>query len=193
MKEIRCATEEEMILSFLQMELNSKRFRTDIVNIMSELNMPLSLVTDGNLKNFEQNKLRRQLLSAYRGYPNKQIFEKYPNNVVWKYVVLEAGDIDKFRYIDYSYWNELSNNTSLPTEGAKTVMKGKQVFDVSNDVFYDALNYLKAGKVFAPIILTTHDMETFRILEGHVRTTVYALNPGSEANTHAYVGVYHEK
>ena len=48
---------------------------------------------------------------------------------------LSSQDIDNIYYIDYDYWNELSNGTSKPTEAAKVIKSGKEIYEVSNQPF----------------------------------------------------------
>ena len=156
---------------------------------MKKLRCMEDLILNGDVTDEDENRQRAHLLGEYRGYPDREIFENVPQDISWRLCRLEAGDTDRLRYLDYSYWNELSNSTSLPAEGAKSVLSGRTVYGVSNDGYWNALQALHSGAVFPPLILLTGDEEKYLILEGHLRATVYAMKPGSENGAAAFVGV----
>jgi hypothetical protein len=75
----------------------------------------------------------------------------------WKLVELAVEDVKALRYIDYSYWNELSDNTHLVGVAAENVKRDKVVFDVSNAHFFDIAKAIKTGAQFAPIVVTRRE------------------------------------
>lgn len=187
MKLIRKATEAEMILEFLKGELNSKRFNEELNHVILELNLSTSIILDGDITNEDENRSRLNIMKVFRGYPDKELFNNFPKIKEWKYIELCAEDIDNIYYIDYDYWNELSNGTSKPVEAAKVIKSGKEIYDVSNQPFLDGVEYNKKNK-FSPIILITCNDEKFLIIEGHSRMTVYGFDPSKLDGTFAYVG-----
>lgn len=187
MNVIRNSNENEMILEFLKGEIKSNRFNKDLYKVLNELNIDENIIVNGNINKDEENKLRLNIMNKYRGYPNKELFENFPNIYEWKYAELNSNDIDKIYYIDYDYWNILSNNTSKSTIAAKVINSGKEVFDVSNKQYIDGLKYLDNNK-FPPIILITCNEIKYLIIEGHLRMTVYGLDPSKLNNTYAYIG-----
>ena len=187
MKIIRNTNEAEMILDFLKGELNSKRFNEQLIDIINNLNLKLNLVVDGDTSNSDENLLRLKIMKEYRGYPNKELFKNFPKIDNWSFVELASKDINKVFYIDYDYWNELSNNTSSPLEAAKNINNGIEIYDVSNQPFIDGAKYLENGK-FPPVILITCNDEKYLIIEGHSRMTVYGFEPSKLEGTYAYVG-----
>ena len=112
MKLIRKANEDEMILEFLKGELNSKRFNGSLDNIINELGLDSSIIFNGNIENKKENLDRLNVMKKFRGYPDNGLFENFPKINEWKYLELDEKDIDNIYYIDYDYWNELSNGTS---------------------------------------------------------------------------------
>ena len=81
-------------------------------------------------------------------------------------------------YIDYSYWNEISNGTRLPTEAAKTIRSGRPIFEMSTEGFLRIAVALRRGATFSELILVRAAVGSdIVVLEGHVRLTVYALVP----------------
>ena len=187
MKTIRISNENEMILEFLKGELNSNRFNEKLISILNELAYSSDIITNGDKGNQKENLLRLKIMEMYRGYPNKELFKNFPDIYEWKLVELSSEDIDNIYYIDYDYWNELSNNTSKPIEAAKNIKNGIEIFDVSNKPFLDGIEYLE-NRTFPPVILITCNNEKFLIIEGHSRMTVYGFEPSKLQGTYAYIG-----
>ena len=113
-----------MILEFLKGELNSKRFNGSLDNIINDLGLDSSIIFNGNIKNKKENLDRLNIMKKFRGYPDNGLFENFPKISEWKYLELDEKDIDNIYYIDYDYWNELSNGTSKPVEAAKVINSG---------------------------------------------------------------------
>ena len=187
MKLIRNCNEEEMILEFLKGELNSKRFNEALNTAINTLGLNSNIILNGNINDDRENIDRLKIMKNFRGYPDEELFERFPKIVEWKYLELNEKDIDNIYYIDYSYWNELSNGTSKPIEAAKVIKSGKVIYEVSNQPFLDGVEYNKTNE-FPPVILITCNDEKYLIIEGHSRMTVYGFNPSKLNGTYAYVG-----
>ena len=187
MKLIRKTNEAEMILEFLKGELNSKRFNEDLNNAINELGLDSSIILNGNTEDEQENNDILKIMKKFRGYPDEELFERFPNIQEWKFLELNESDIDNIYYIDYDYWNELSNGTSKPVEAAKVIKSGKEIYEVSNQPFLDGVEYNKTNK-FPPVILITCNNEKYLIIEGHSRMTVYGFNSNKLNGTYAYVG-----
>ena len=184
---IRKTNEAEMILEFLKGELNLKRFNEDLNNAINELGLDSSIILNGNIEDEQENNDRLKIMKKFRGYPDEELFERFPKIEEWKYLELNEKDIDNIYYIDYDYWNELSNGTSKPVEAAKVIKSGKEIYEVSNQPFLDGVEYNKTNK-FPPVILITCNNEKYLIIEGHSRMTVYGFNSNKLNGTYAYVG-----
>lgn len=188
MKILRASNEDEMVLSFLNGELNSERFKADLLNCLKILKTNMHIITNANLNNEKENQLRKQILAKYRGYgENSGLFENFPHVKKYSLCTFSHDDLKNIFYINYSYWNELSNHTSSPIEAAKNIKIGKTFFDVSNNQFIKGAQLLKSGITFEPMIFLTYDYSSFIILEGHSRITIYALQPENFKNINAFV------
>ena len=187
MKIIKESNEQEMILEFLKGELKSNRFNENLIKALKKLQLDEKTINNGNISNQNENLLRSKIMNLYRGYPNKELFENFPNIESWKYVKLDKNDINKIFYIDYDYWNELSNNTSSPLEAVKTIKSGKEIYEVSNKPFLEGVEYSKEHS-FPPIILITCNDEKYLIIEGHSRMTIYGFMPEKLESAYAYIG-----
>ena len=187
MEIIRNTNESEMILEFLKGEINSNRFNNELIKVLEQLNLNKDIIINGDISNQEENNNRLKIMSLFRGYPDKELFENFPIIDKWKFMKLSSEDINHIYYIDYDYWNELSSNTSSPIEAAKNINNGVEVYDVSNKPFLNGIKYLE-NNAFPPVILITCNDERFLIIEGHSRMTIYGFNPSKLEGTYAYVG-----
>lgn len=187
MEKLRISNEYEMILEFLKGEIESNRFNEKLNKILKQLNLNSSIINNGNISNEEENLLRLKIMKLFRGYPDDKLFKNFPKIDEWNFMKLSSQDIDNIYYIDYDYWNELSNETSKPTEAAKVIKSGKEIYEVSNQPFLDGIKYLKENK-FLPVILITCNNEKYLIIEGNSRMTVYGFDPSKLEGTFAYIG-----
>ncbi len=174
-------TEHEMVATFLRAELSSERFGPELVQLLHRAAVPPTVIEHPDVTNPDENAYRIRLLGEFRGYgQNRGLFEHFPSHVTWQRVALTPRELLQVKYIDYSYWNELSNGTRSPLEAAKTIRAGRTIFGVSNDGFLRAADALRHGAVFPELILVRPAVERpMVVLEGHVRLTVYALVPES--------------
>ena len=192
MKILRDSNENEMILNYLQAELFSSRFQDALLKSLKKFNFKQTLILNGDYLNEIENVKRKKIMKDYRGYPNTQLFQNFPQNIHWKYVEFEKDDIYNIFYINYDYWNDLSNNTSSCLEAAKNIRNGKISYGISKQTFFNGLKYLKKNN-FSPIILITSDKNKYLIIEGHLRMTIYGLNPIRFVGTFGFVGICSEK
>ena len=142
MKIIRNSSEDEMLLEYLKSEINSKRFGERLKKTLNELNISKDILLNGNLENKYENEQRKIIMEKFRGYPTEDIFERFPKELKWFYVQFEEGDIDKIFYLNWEYWNEISNGTSKPTEASKNIYNGVEIYGVSNEPYFKGLKYL---------------------------------------------------
>ena len=188
MKIIRKSSEDEMLLEYLKSEINSNRFSERLKKTLTELSISKDIILNGNLESEIENKQRKLIMEKFRGYPTEDIFERFPKEFNWFYVEFEEGDIDKIFYLNWEYWNEISNGTSKPTEAAKNIYDGVEIYNVSNEPYYTGLKYLESNNKFNPIVAITCNGKKFVLIEGHSRMTVYGMKPQLFIGTFGYVG-----
>jgi hypothetical protein len=169
-------SEDEMVACFLLGELTSARFGAGIRRALAAAGRSERLVADADLADPAANRARRALLATTRGYgENRDVFENFPSEVRWVRAALTAGELAQVRYIDYSYWNELSGGSRLPGDAAERIRAGTRVFGVSNSNFIAAARAVRRGECFPPLILAGPRPQRLVCLEGHLRLTAYAL------------------
>lgn len=173
MKYLRVASEDEVIVAFLEAELDNPRHaqrysqaRSDSghENISAE-----ELLAEG------KSLQRKEGFIAARGWPDSMLFEGFPKHPTWSYFELEDNDLEKLVYIDYSYWNELSSNTRSPMVVAKNIKENIIVYGQGNDQFEGIAEAVRAKKHFPPLVLGKISNSKFIIIEGHARATGFAL------------------
>jgi hypothetical protein len=170
-------TEDEMILEFLQGEIDSPRFQSKIIEGAEKLGINIRCIKLPNRENPNENKERRALLEYYRKFSSRQgLFGGFPTDVRWYRQTISKSEFENsVFYINYDYWNELSKGTSLPKVAAETIKEGIEVFGKSNAHFLQAAQENKNGKQF-PLMILAKVKDRYVIVEGHLRATAYALN-----------------
>jgi hypothetical protein len=170
------SSEDEMVACFLLGEMTSSRFGAEIRRALAELGRSEHLLTDADLADPAGSHTRRALLAVTRGYgENRGVFEGFPTRVRWIRAVSTGDELARVRYIEYSYWNELSGGSRLPGDAAERIRAGVRVFGVSNGRFIAAARAVRRGQRFSPLILAGLRPETLVCLEGHLRLTAHAL------------------
>ncbi len=184
---IRESNEAEVILEFLKGEINSTRFSENLNNVLKELNIDKSIIVSGDINNKKENLIRLEIMHKFRGYPNEDMFNNFPKINEWDFYEFDSSDLEHCYFIDYDYWNELSSNSSLPRNAAHNILKGLEVYDVSNEQYTNAKRYLENGGSFPPVVLITCNEEKYLIIEGHLRMTAYGLYSGF-SKAYAFIG-----
>ena len=165
-----------MIACFLGAELTSTRFGPAIQAALAAAGHPESLLTHPDLTDAAANVARRAVLAATRGYgEHRELFDVFPDDVTWTRAVLTPAELAAVRYMDYSYWIELSGGTRLPADAARRITAGLRAYDIPNDGAIAAGQAAKAAVRFPPLILVGETHDNLVCLEGHLRLTAYAL------------------
>ncbi len=176
MRVVGASSEDEMIACFLHAELSSKRFGATVRSAVIAAGQPETLVTHPNLDDPVANTARRALLAATRGYgENRELFKRFPARVRWTRVLLAPDELARTRYMDYSYWIELSGGSRLPGDAAQRIRNGVRAYGVPNARFLNAAKAVSRGERLPPLILVGRRRDELVCLEGHLRLTAHAL------------------
>jgi hypothetical protein len=178
MRLIEEISEDAMVAVFLKTEIMSARFGKDILALLKRDGAGRDILDTPDIHDGEQNAYRAALLGEYRGYrQNRDLFTDYSENASWYRATLTKEELANVRYIDYSYWNEISNGTRLPIEAAKTIHTGRKTYGQSNEGFLKMAQALREGAQFPELILIGTSPDDLIVMEGHVRLTAYFLAP----------------
>lgn len=179
MRYIKAITEHDMVAVFLKTEINSDRYSEVILALLRRVGADRKLVDKPDTCNQAENDFRIQLLGDFRGYKqNRDIFASFPADVAWHRVAINKQELARVKYIDYSYWTEISSGSRLPVRAAKNIHAGVKVFDQSTQGFLAAARALKDAAVLPRMILVGVDKDSdLVVLEGHVRLTICFVKP----------------
>src|SRR5688572_21402277 len=128
---LRATTEADMIAVFLSAEIVSERFGQKITACLERDGKPRTIVDTPDITNSDENAYRRRVLSSYRAY----VFEELPAHVAWYRACLNREEVANVRYIDYSYWNELSGHSRLPRVATEAILAGCEIYGQSTEGF----------------------------------------------------------
>jgi hypothetical protein len=190
---LRPASEPEVVLAFLRGELDSHRFGNDVRRALLDFG-GLGLVERPDLDSEEENRARERALAAARGWPDAEVFEGFPENVEWYHGVLPPDELERVRFIDYSYWNELSGGSRRPRDVLPTLQAGKLPRWLTRLgtgwCFEFASELATAEAVNDLIVMATPDMSELVLLEGHARlTAIFVGGLQRRLSVRAYLGL----
>jgi hypothetical protein len=155
MRLLRAITEDETVSVFLKTEINSVRFEQQILALLQRDGKDRNVVDTPDLSNTQENTYRMRLLGDFRGHRRSEgLFIGFPDRVEWHRAVLTPDELMRVRYIDYSYWNELSSGTRLPTVAAQIVRAGKVIYGQRTEGYLELAKQLCGGAQFPELILT---------------------------------------
>jgi hypothetical protein len=189
----RIVSEDEVVLAFLRGELSSDRFGEAVRAAVAEAG-GVRLVTAPDLTSSSENSARRAALGAARGWgTNEGLFDGFPNDLSWTHGYLEVEELERIRYIDYSYWIELSAGSRRPADVLPTLQAGNLpswLTDMGTDWCYDLAELLERGGTLHDLIIVgTAGLEELVVLEGHARLTALFVGRLQERlPVSAYVG-----
>src|SRR3990172_13139188 len=154
MRFVKNITEEEMVAVFLKAELKSTRWSKRILETLKKNNLDKEIIEKPDITNEKENGFRAKILGEIRGYKKDSgFFEGFPDKVKWVRAVLTKDELRKARYINYSYWIELSGGSRLLKGAVKKIKKGVEVFGQSNKQFFKLAKLVDKGEKFPEVIL----------------------------------------
>jgi hypothetical protein len=191
MTEVRQATADEVILAFLQAEIDSPTERGRIVagglaHICADRGQ---LIDHADLKNPQHNSTRCWLLGYARGYRlNQFLFVNFPDDTAWRLVTVTPAEVKYFKYVNHQQgWAGLSGSSRLVIDGLKNLDQAQNPQYPCNVKAIAAR--VRRGDRFPPLIAAqctgAADMV---LLEGHTRATAYALT-GLPDEIEVFVGM----
>src|SRR5262249_42588585 len=147
-------TEDEMVAHFLRTEIRSSRFEARLLELLARHGKDRRLLDAPDLGSSEANAYRLRLLGEYRGYRRgEDVFQFVPDDMTWHRCALSVDELARVRYIDYSYWIELSGGSRLPVDAAPHIRRGIVVYGQSTEGYLALARALEAGVHFPELIL----------------------------------------
>jgi hypothetical protein len=175
MRELGPAAERDMVLAFLQAEIDSARFGQTYATILSNSGLQRSSIIDNpDMQSEWEDSLRIKLLQAVRGYRSDTfLFQGFPQDVRWRKIEIEPDDFGKLKYANYETWVQLSGGSRLVVDGAKNIEN--VVVEDANRNITAVVDSLRCGKRYPPLIAVKSEDGFLVLVEGHTRATAYVL------------------
>jgi hypothetical protein len=186
MVELRQAEESEVVLAFLQAEIDSPRWAKYYPVALAESGVNRTeLIDRADLKDEAANGVRRALLGRVRGFGlNKLLFTGFPDDVQWRLVRLSAAELTILKYANCRPWNELSHGTRSVTDGAKDLA----AMDAETKCSIKSIaEGVRACHTSPPLIAVESNDGFLVLVEGHRRATAYVA-AGLRGNIDLLVG-----
>lgn len=194
MDDLGAVTDDHVILAWLQAEIESPDFQQYIVGDPPNpayLSMALKAARAPNLRDEEQNVLRRRIITKTHGFGmGAGSFQGLANDVQWRRFKLSTAEVAELLYARNSgAWVILAPVTRKVAEGATNV---GHVFtgDATNMVVLSlASGICHSEKKVPEIIALRRPDGRLVILEGHARATAIVLEAHRFSHgVEAYVG-----
>jgi len=174
MIELCAASENDVVLAFLQAEINSPKWGPHYQEAMRTRGLArASLIDAADLSEAQANRHRIGLLGDVRGFGRDAgLFQGFPRDVEWRLAVIEPPDFLRLKYISNDAgWLELSGGTRLVQGGARNLeSNGRIATDVRR-----TRHEIEQGRCTAALILVEAGGDDMVIVEGHTRATAYAV------------------
>jgi len=180
MIDLGSATADEMVLAFLQAEIDSPRFSSWPRHwLLTHRINRTTLIDNGLLCDPEQNRLRIEILKGYRGYQDdRMLFTGFPSNVQWRRVEITRAELADFRYANEPSLIEVSGESRIIGVGAERFKLGKAPADFSERV-RGVAECVKNKARFPDLIAVAAENEPPVLVEGHTRATAYVYTKPS--------------
>lgn len=194
MDDLGAVTDDHVILAWLQAEIESVDFQQYIVGDPPNpayLSMALKAARSPNLKDKEQNDLRRRIITKTHGFGmSAGSFQGLANDIQWRRFKLATEEVAEMLYASRSgAWVILAPVTRKVAEGASNV---GHVFtgDATNMVVLSLAHGICHSEKKVPEIIALRRPDgRLVILEGHARATAIVLEAHRFAHgVDAYVG-----
>ena len=194
MNDLGAATEDQVILAWLQAEIESPDFQAYVIgNPPNPANLSLALkaARSPDLRDQTQNELRRQIITEVYGFGRGTgSFEGLGSDLHWRRVHLTAGEVGEMLYARRDgAWRLLSPATRKVAEGATNVGHTFTGDNTNMVVLSLASGICHSDKKVPEIIALRRPDGALVILEGHARATAIALEAHRfPQGVQAYVG-----
>ncbi|MFI5283010.1 MAG: hypothetical protein ACHQ0J_07760 [Candidatus Dormibacterales bacterium] len=180
MQDLGPATEDQVILAWLQADIESIEFQQYIVGDPPNpayLTVALKAARSPNLSDHDQNALRRRIITKAHGFgQGTATFTGLDNDIRWKRMRLSAAEVAELYYANRGgAWAVLAPATRKVAEGATNV---GHVFtgDATNLFVLSLASFIcHSAKQVPEIITLVRPDGRLVILEGHIRATAIVL------------------
>jgi hypothetical protein len=179
MNDVGAASEDEVILAWLQAEVESPRFQRNIIGNPPNrevLRIARMLAHQPDLNNPHQNATRREILRQTRGFgAGTLLFTGLANDLTWRRFRATPAEIDSFLYANHPTWTTLAPSRRI-SEGAANVDSVPTLENVNEHIRAVAQRiHDDPGLVLPQLIALRRADSDIVVMEGHTRATAYVI------------------
>ena len=182
MQELAVASDDEVILAWLQAEIESPPFQSYLIGDPpkpSHLARGLALARNPDLNNAEQNAERRRIIAAAHGYGRGAlIFAGLEDDIKWRRVRASIADVAAMLYSNRNAtWTTLAPATRTVAEGASNAPRVFSGDDTNMHILSLArtICHADAAPVMSMLICLRLPDGVIAVLEGHTRATAIVM------------------
>jgi hypothetical protein len=172
MLELGAASEDDVVLAFVQAEIDSPIWGPCYQAEMRARGLDrASLIGTGDAR---ANRSRRTVLGAVRGFGRDDgLFRGFPLDTSWRRVSVDPSDFQRLKYIgrDADWLNLSGGSTRLVQDGARNLDSNPRI----REKVRGAQREIEQGRCRAELILIEADDSALVVVEGHTRATAYAV------------------
>ena len=182
MEDLGAASDNQVILAWLQAEIESPGFQTYVVGDPPEpanLSRAMTLARKPDLDNAEQNAARREIIAAAHGFGRgAMIFAGLSDDITWRRVRLTVSDVAAMLYSNRSAgWTTLAPGTRTVGEGAAKAARVFSGDDTNMHILSLArtICHAEAAPVLSELICLRLPDGGISVMEGHTRATAIVM------------------
>jgi hypothetical protein len=196
MDELGSASDDQVILAWLQAEVGSPTFQAYLVGDPpnpAKLSRALTLARSPDLESPEQNAERREIIAGAHGFGRgAMIFSGIDNDVAWRRVRVSMAEVGDMLYSSRAVsWTTLAPATRRVAEGAANAERlySGDATNMNILALARTICHSDVKPELAAIICLRRPDGGISLMEGHTRATAYVMEAHKLTDgLHAYLG-----
>jgi hypothetical protein len=196
MEDLGPASDDQVILAWLQAEIESPGFQTYVVGDPPQpanLSRAMTLARKPDRDNAEQNAQRREIIAAAHGFGRgAMIFAGLADDIKWRRVRVTVSEVSAMLYSNRSAgWATLAPATRTVAEGAANAARVFSGDDTNMHILALArtICHAEPAPVLSELICLRLPDGGISVIEGHARATAIVLEGHRLTDgVEAYVG-----
>lgn len=178
MQDLGPATDDQVILAWLQAETKSPRFGNNVRADAATLAAIRGAAQYPDLTDPAQNDLRRQVIAGTRGFGRGTLlFTGLVHDIAWRRVQVSIAEVGAMLYANHPTWRALAPRTLTVGEGTTNVGVVPVPDDPSPHIQAIARDIRQIDPVptYPEIICLNRPDGRISVMEGHSRATAFVL------------------
>ena len=193
MQDLGPATDDRVILAWLQAEQNSPRFGNLVQADAATLAAIRHAAENPDLTNPQQNALRREVIAGTRGFGRGLLlFRGLADDIVWRRTHVSIAEVGDMLYANnVATWTTLAPDTLRVKEGAQNIRHIQTNENANAHILTVAQEIHDTNPVpsYPELICLKRPDGRISVMEGHTRSTAYVIEAARLPNgVDIYIG-----